>query len=71
MAKGIQHLLRLSSNRFLFSIQRFSFFIKEKAKTLNATSTPGCLGFKVHIQRVLLGRKDNIFGLILLRVDCA
>ena len=71
MAKGIQHLLRLSSNRFLFSIQRFSFFIKEKAKALNATSTPGCLGFKVHIQRVLLGRKDNIFGLILLRVDCA
>ena len=71
MAKGIQHLLRLSSNRFLFSIQRFSFFIMEKAKTLNATSTPGCLGFKVHIQRVLLGRKANIFGLILLRVDCA
>ena len=71
MAKGIQHLLRLSSNRFLVSIQRFSFFIKEKAKTLNATSTPGCLGCKVHIQRVLLGRKDNIFGLILLRVDCA
>lgn len=63
MAKGIQHLLRLPSNRFLVSIQRFSFFIKEKAKTSKCNLYPGLFRFQSSYSTCSVRTKSQYFWL--------